>query len=454
MNQTHDKLCLRDSGYRWLGTIPTHWTTAEIRRIADVRLGKMLQSAPSGPDDTELPYVSAINVQPEGLSVEPKKSMWFSRAEQQNLTVEPGDVLVVEGGSVGRSVHLPDGLEGWRFQNSINRVRAKPALSVGAFLDYALKHLQSEGVIEMVCNKATIMHLTAEKLGRLRIAVPSVSEQVGIVSFLDRETAEIDAFIADQVELIELLRERRAATITQAVTKGLDLGADMKGTGVEWFPVIPKHWVMQKGARSARLIQTGPFGSQVHASDYIDGGTPLINPKHIVDGRIVPDLKSSVSFEMSEELSRHRLMKNDIIAGRRGELGRSAVVTEKEAGYLCGTGSLIIRLRDDAYVPRFFQLVFSSKQNRDALLQESVGATMDNLSAETIAKLRLPAPPISEQLQILEYLDFEITEIEAAIADAKKAIELSKERRAALISAAITGKIDVQDHITAELGAA
>lgn len=447
MSGTRIETGVKDSGYRWLGAIPAHWTTTEIRRIADIRLGKMLQTAPNSPDDVEMPYVSAINVQPEGLSIEPKKSMWFSRAEQEELTVEPGDVLVVEGGSVGRSVYLADGLEGWRFQNSINRVRSKPALSVGAFIDYALRHLQSEGVIEMVCNKATIMHLTAEKLGRLRIALPSVSEQERIVSYLDYETAEIDAFIADQDELIALLNERRAATITQAVTNGLDLSVQMKDSGAPWVGKMPEDWEIIPLKWKSRLvtgITPSTFEERYYSEDEED--FQWIRPEDLdVTGQATRASKFlSPEGEKQVRVVPPATVLMCCIGATLGKVG----ITDKPAA----TNQQITAIISSLWLGKY--LFYSLQASRQDIEVLSVGNTLPILNNGRLGAHLVPMPSLEEQQEIVSYLDFEAAEIDAAIADAKKAIELSKERRAALISAAVTGKIDVRNHITAELGAA
>lgn len=276
------------------------------------------------------------------------------------------------------------------------------------------------------------------------IDLPTKAMQDAIVNFLDLETAEIDAFIADQEELVGLLSERRAATITHAVTKGLDPSTPMRDSGSSWFPSLPDDWRMSPIGLVTSLIQTGPFGSQLHSDEYVEDGVPFINPMHIVDGTLRPSREMSVTAEKAMELSRHSLRLGDVIVARRGELGRCAVVTPSAVGYLCGTGSAIIRLNHTVFNPDYFQLVFSSEQTKHALLQFSVGSTMDNLNSDVVAALKVPCPPLPQQHAVVEYLRHETAELDAAVADAREAIALSKERRAALISAAVTGKIDVR----------
>ncbi|ABH00799.1 type I restriction-modification system specificity subunit (plasmid) [Rhodococcus jostii RHA1] len=268
--------------------------------------------------------------------------------------------------------------------------------------------------------------MTQGELGGHRIPLPPITEQGAIADFLDRETARIDTLIREQRRLIELLRERRIA-----VAEG---------------PVVGLSWSTPLRSVTA-LIQTGPFGSQLKSDEYETGGTPVINPSHLVMGRIEPDERVAVSASKASELGRHALRAGDVIAARRGELGRCAVVRAENTGFLCGTGSALIRLRETVADPEFLALVFSSRRNRDSLSLASVGATMDNLNADIIATLRIPMPPLPEQRRIVESVAEATTKIDTLITETESFIDLAKERRSALITAAVTGQIDVRDEV-------
>jgi type I restriction enzyme S subunit len=144
-------------------------------------------------------------------------------------------------------------------------------------------------------------------------------------------------------------------------------------------------------------------------------------------------------------LSRHVLEIGDVIVARRGELGRCAVVDAKSAGFICGTGSALIRPDAARLDPRFLALAFGSRRNKDSLALASVGSTMDNLNADIVSALRIPAPPILEQERIVSQLDEQMSKIDTLIAETEKFIELARERRSALITAAVTGQIDVRE---------
>ncbi|QIC78709.1 restriction endonuclease subunit S [Acinetobacter indicus] len=290
-------------------------------------------------------------------------------------------------------------------------------------------------------NGAKIMN---NEMAEISFALPSQQEQFKIVEYLNYETAKIDSLIAKQEKLIELLKEKRQAVISHAVTKGLNPNVAMKDSGVEWLGQVPEHWVVAQLKFNMLDIQTGPFGSQLHAEDYIEDGIPLINPAHMVNGVLVPDSQITVDLATQERLSRHKLAVGDIIFARRGELGRCAIVREDNKGWLCGTGSLKAKL-NDKLIPEYAYLLITSDGLIAELSLESKGSTMDNLNTETLGKVRTPVPPNNEQIEILNYVEQVSGKYKKLIKKAETAIQLMQERRTALISSAVTGKIDVRN---------
>lgn len=156
-----------------------------------------------------------------------------------------------------------------------------------------------------------------DKIHRFWNAWPQPSEQRAIAAFLDRETEKIDALVAKKRTLIERLKEERTALITHTVTRGLpseaaraaglDPHPKLKPSGIEWLGDVPAHWDIVPISRIAETIQTGPFGSQLHAADYTEGGIPLINPVHIIASRLIPDERSAIDESTALRLIRHRL---------------------------------------------------------------------------------------------------------------------------------------------------
>ncbi|MCX6843459.1 MAG: restriction endonuclease subunit S [candidate division WOR-3 bacterium] len=271
------------------------------------------------------------------------------------------------------------------------------------------------------------------------------AEQRAIAAFLDRETQRIDALVEKKERLVELLREQRTALISHAVTKGLEPNVRLKDSGVEWLGRIPEHWEVLRVRDIAHSLQTGPFGSQLHSDEYTPEGTPVVNPANIQRGRICPDSACAVDVETARRLARHELQQGDVLFARRGELGRCALVTKAEEGWLCGTGSLRVRLNQRRADPQFCAILLSTKGVADWLSLESVGATMDNLNTGILGRIPLALPQPEEQRSIAAFLTREAQRIDVMVEKVRRSVELLKEYRTALISAAVTGKIDVRD---------
>lgn len=264
--------------------------------------------------------------------------------------------------------------------------------------------------------------MTSTAIKAAPIALPSVPEQRAIADYLDRETAQIDAFIAKNEELITLLTERRASVLRAAMGEG---SSQMRLRQV------------------LTVAQTGPFGTQLSASEYIDDGVPVINPSHIVAGVIAHDPGVSVSVERAGELSRFRLSPDDIVLGRKGEVDKAALVDEESDGYLCGSDSMMLRPSKSTVHPKYLWWFLQSPPAHEQLERFAVGSTVVGLNQRTLRLVQLPVPSLEEQKAISADLNRATAAIGSAMSVAKRSVELARERRAALISAAVTGKIDV-----------
>lgn len=259
-------------------------------------------------------------------------------------------------------------------------------------------------------------------LSRLEIAFPSIAEQRRIADYLDRETAEIDAMDAELDRLVETLRERKAASLDIAVTT-----AD-RSVALAW---------------ATSVIATGPFGTQARQGDYEAGGTPLINPSHIRNGSVFPDERVAVGNQKAVELRRHMMDEGDIVVARRGDLGRCAVISSSQIGFLCGTGSLRVVPNPRLLEPRYAALAISSRGSRAQMLAYSVGATMDNLNEVLFGRVQIALPPLDAQRRIVAELDEQTARIDDMIADAQRLKALLAERRSTLITEVVTGRKEV-----------
>jgi type I restriction enzyme S subunit len=217
---------MKDSGVEWIGEVPAHWGVSTTGKTFEVTLGKMLQPSPKGSSDRMVPYHRTASVLWEDtLPVDELKEMWASESEIEFYSLRPGDLLICEGGDVGRAGVCREDVSTTNiiFQNSVHRVRQKSGRYDTTWLMYILEHAASTGWIDVICGKNTISHFTSHHLLNLRLPTPTFRECARILDFLDRETTRIDALIAKTRESIDLLKERRSALITAAVTGKIDV---------------------------------------------------------------------------------------------------------------------------------------------------------------------------------------------------------------------------------------
>lgn len=213
---------MKDSGIEWLGEIPEDWNFSQVKYGYSITLGKMLQKEKNSYFDSFEPYLKAQNIQVSGLDLHSVDSMWFSREEKKKLLLEYNDILVSEGGDVGRSALWLGQMNQCYIQNAIHRVRPQKNNSA-TFFQYWITFLKLTDFINIICNKATIAHYTVEKLASSPLLLPKRNEQQQIADFLDHEIAKIDTLIDKQLLQITLLQERRTALISAAVTGKIDV---------------------------------------------------------------------------------------------------------------------------------------------------------------------------------------------------------------------------------------
>ena len=433
----------------WLGRIPAHWDVDRIKRSAIDAKNGIWGNEPKQ-DENDIPCVRVADFDRAGLRVvlsEPTIRN-VTENERSGRVLRKGDLLLEKsGGGEGQPVGcvvLYDDARPAVCSNFVARVRLAPEMN-SSFWRYLHAAAYSVRInVRSIKQTSGIQNLDASQYFDERAGFPPRAEQDAIAGFLDSETAKIDALVAEQEKLMALLKEKRQAVISHAVTKGLDPAVPMKDSGVEWLGEVPAHWTVTPLGILASAIQTGPFGSQLHSDEYVEGGTPVINPSNIQAGELVPISSCTVNEEVVERLAHHKLRVGDIVFARRGEMGRCALVQRGSAGWLCGTGSLNVRLLPNA-LPEFVTAYLGSPYVRQLLELESVGSTMDNLNTQILSNVSVPTPPVSEQRMIVERASLLTTEIDGLIDQASRVSELLSERRAALISAAVTGKIDVRD---------
>jgi type I restriction enzyme S subunit len=437
----------KDSGVEWLGNIPAHWEVSPVYARYEVALGKMLD-AKRVTGDSRGCYLRNIDVQWDVVNTNGLPEMDFAPSERERYLLRPGDVLVCEGGEVGRTAIWRGEIAVCFYQKAIHRVRRRAEGESPRFFYYLMKWLAQLGVLVAEGNPNTIDHLTAVQLRHYRLQFAPRSEQLAIAAFLDQETARIDALVAKKERLIELLQEKRAALITRAVTKGLEPNVPMKDSGVEWLGEIPARWEVrrlkhlvkaQKGA-----IKTGPFGSQLQSSEMRAGEVKVYNQRSVLD-RDFSGGENYISLEKFQELAGFETFPGDLLITTRGSIGRCAVLPERaERGIL---HPCLMRVQPDQ--SKIFTSFLEIQIEECSIVLEQLrymsnATTIDVIYSDSLKEAWLVLPPLSQQTAIADFNDRETARIDALVAKLHDAVDRLKELRTALISAAVTGKIDVR----------
>lgn len=433
----------KESGVEWLGEVPKHWEVSLLKRRYQVTLGKMLKSNQTSPNETEEFYLRAANIHWRGVDTTDVKRMWFTPEEKNKLKLCKGDLLVSEGGDVGRSALWNDEIEGCYIQNSINRIRAREDADT-RFLFYWMYFIKHADYIDMICNKATIAHFTVEKVEATPCVYPPLEEQKQIAAFLDKETTKIDTLIDKQEQLITLLQEKRQAIISHVVTRGLNPNVKMKDSGIEWLGEVPAHWVV---TQIKYVAQINPSKSELKTIP-LDTPVTFLPMESIGEtGRL--DIRNSKPLSEVVSAGYTYLAENDVIIAKITpcfENGKGAIATGLLNGIAFATTE-VVPFRCFRIHNQFLYFLLSSSPFRKIAEGSMYGAGGQKRVSDTFfANYKCCIPPADEeQKQIAAFLDSETTKIDTLIKKCETAIELLKERRTALISAAVTGKIDVRN---------
>ncbi len=286
------------------------------------------------------------------------------------------------------------------------------------------------------------------EMKNISLAMPSEAEQTAIAAFLDAETSKIDALIAEQRRLIELLKEKRQAVISHAVTQGLNPNAPMKPSGIEWLGDVPEHWDVEMLSRVTTKIGNGFVGPT--RDILVESGVPYIQATHIKRGRVNFDGAYFVTPEWAEWQSKAALQLDDVLIVQTGAgTGDIGLVSEEEVGYRCHA-LIIVRSVKSRLLGSFLSAALQSQYGRQTLESIQTGGMHPHLNCGNVKVVYVPVPPTKEQGSIVVYVNEQSKKFDSLEAGAEQAIELLQERRTALISAAVTGKIDVREFANVE----
>ncbi|WP_429193910.1 restriction endonuclease subunit S [Aeromonas veronii] len=403
----------KDSGITRLGAIPSHWQPKKLKRMASIENGR------------DYKHVEAT----EGFPVIGSGGQ-FTWSEQYLYSGE--SVLLGRKGTVDKPLYINGSF--WTVDTMFY---TKVGKTIPAkFLYYAALTIE----FGLYSTNTALPSMTQEDLGNIHFGSPSYGEAENIAAFLDYETSRIDRLIAQQQRLIELLKEKRQAVISHAVTKGLNPNAPMKDSGVEWLGQVPKHWIVAGFKKYIEPI----VDYRGKTPTKTESGVFLVTARNIKNGSIDYHLSEEfISEDDYEEVMRRGKPKlGDVLFTTEAPLGEVAQVDNESIAL----AQRIIKFRGlrDILDCSYLKLFIQSTEFQHGLMTFATGSTALGIKSDRLGYLKQLVPPISEQTQIVEVVAKHAMQFGKLIDIANKAIQLMQERRTALISAAVTGKIDLR----------
>lgn len=422
----------KPSGAPWLGNVPEHWEVCRLKYSADL-INQKVDGA-----EADLPYMGLEHI--ESWTGKRLGQNGNASSDGQANLFRRGDVLFGKLRPYLAKAYAADS-EGI-CTGELLVLRPK-AVEQKFLLDYVLNP-DFVTIVDSSTYGAKMPRANWDFIGNLPALIPPLDEQKAIAAFLDRETARIDALIEKKQRQIELLQEKRSALISHAVTKGLDPNAPMKDSGIDGLEGIPAHWGLM---RLKFLTPQVTVGIVITPSKYYeDSGVPClrslnVRPDHLTENDLV--FISPVSNEL---LGKSKLRAGDLVVVRTGKPGTAAVVDERFDGANCI--DLIIVRKSGRFDSRFMCYVLNSELSLVQYVAGTSGAIQGHFNIETASNMLIPVPPLDEQMRIRERLDLEVGKLKRLGEKIEESIKRLRDHRSALISAAVTGKIDVRVEVT------
>jgi type I restriction enzyme S subunit len=368
-----------------------NWPQKPLEEVADFCLGKMLDQKKNRGELT--PYLANVNVRWGEFDFKNLREMRFEPGELERYGLKSGDIVMCEGGEPGRCAIWKEQVPGMMIQKALHRIRPHECLD-SRFLYYSFFKKGKNNELAGFFTGSTIKHLPREKLAQVKVETPPHRAQQRIADIL----SAYDDLIENNRRRIALLEKAARMLYREWFVRFRFPGHEH----VKIIDGIPEGWKIKLLSDLCRLgdgIQTGPFGSQLHQSDYAEIGVPVVMPKDLVGFRIESDGIARIPEELADRLGRHRMEVGDTVYGRRGDIGRRAFIGNRQAGWFCGTGCLRIRPAPTEVVPRYLFETLGSQRTAGFIANQAKGSTMPNLSAGALQKVPILSP--SMQLQTL-----------------------------------------------------
>ena len=423
----------KDSGVEWIRKIPEEWQVKKLKFILDMPVSDGPHETPVF-QDSGIPFFSVDNIQNNKLFLEKLRFITKEDHKRFSLKCKPqkNDLLLGKAASVGKIalVDLDSEFNVWS-PLAVIRVSQLEMLPKFCYFMFRSDFLQLQ--ISLKVNWNTQGNIGMKDIENLKIIIPSKIEQEQIINFLDKNTTQFDKLITKSKKQITILEEKRQATINQAVTKGLDPSVKMKDSDIEWTDKIPKHW-------SSRKLK---YCIQLFSKKSIDntGERPYVGLENIESktGKLIGEL--SVGFVGDSKLFEPR----DVLFGKLRPYLAKAVL----ADFSGQSSGEILALRAEKIKPELLHQLVLSDGFIKTVNSLTYGAKMPRAEWGLIGNIRIPLTPEKEQDEIIDFIKTQTTQFDELASKIQKQITLLEEKKEALITAAVTGKIDVRDSVGA-----
>ena len=425
----------KDSGIDWFKNIPEHWEVIRLKNILKKKITDGPHLTPTFTSDG-VPFLSVDGIQNGELVFDSCRYISHedhSEFRKKALPIK-NDILMGKAASTGKIARVKVDFE-FSIWSPLALIRVDQKSSVPEFVEYVLKSPMTQAEIDTLCTANTQKNISMDDIPKLTLFSPPISEQYLITGFLDHETTKIDALVAEQERLIDLLKEKRKAVISHAVTKGINPKVKLKDSGVEWLGNVPEHWEVLPLKRFFQLVvDTAPKDNDFELlSLYTDIG---VRPRKDLEARG----NRSTTTEGYFKVSRGDIVVNKLLAWM-GAIGVSEYDGVTSPAYD------ILRAKQPLS-PHYYDYLFRCGILFTEFKRYSRGI-MDmrlRLYFEELGQFSIPFPKLEEQLNIVAELNEKLNQLDKLRDQAIKAIDLLKERRLALISAAVMGQIDVRNY--------
>lgn len=431
----------RDSGVEWLGEVPGHWGVRKLKFMANIQPSNVDKKVKEGEVAVRL-----CNYTDVYYNDEVDDSIDFMKAtatEEQieKFTLKAGDTIITKDSEdpadIAIPTFVPKDIEGVLCGYHLSIIRPNN-IAFGAYIKRLFEAGYVRSYFATRANGLTRYGLGTYALKNVCFPEPLINEAEQIANFLDHETARIDGLIAKQQELVGLLKEKRQAVISHAVTKGLNPAAPLRDSGVEWLGQVPEHWTT-KSYRYAALVYRGKFGHRPRNDPaFYDGDYPFIQTGDIARaGKEITEYNQTLN-ERGKAVSQ-KFPSGTLVMAIAANIGDTAIL-----GFEAYAPDSVVGFKPSDSVDLEF-LRYSLMAALPALEKTSTQSTQANLNIDRIGAVKATFPLFDEQREIVVHLDKLLNRYDAIEAKALAGIELLQERRTALISAAVTGKIDVRN---------